>query len=276
MKSRSDNTISTPHEENNIRSNSNSPDQNETLSPPRRSSRSRSNSARRNRVTLTSSIENLRGSNIFPDFSNFPHPSAFSSQIKNPLTPNNLKSIPQNQNCNFPLVTPEKTKFSFTSNLRNRNETATKNKSVISFSSLAFATTDNKSKSPKKNNCYICRIKRPVKIVSNIIDIEDPDMLEKLEHSKEEVKQCACSSPDKECINCSSNSTRTKKFINSNGLSSNKKYISNFLGGGYSMWNAYDSTPNKVMPTFNTPGYGRENDGNKKEKDSDSKINLAK
>ncbi len=245
-------------------------------SPLRRSSRS--NSARKNRVSLNSSVENLRRSNLFSDPTKFNHPSAFSSQIKQQgiSTQNNHKSIVSinNNSNNFPIVTPEKTKLTFPSNLRNRNDTLAKNKSIISFSSLALATTEYKSKSPKKNNCYICRIK-PVKIVSDIIDIEDPDMLEKIENSRDEMKNCACSSPDKECVNCSSNSIKTKKVINSSGPSSNKKYVSDFAAAGYNQWtNFNDSTPNKLMPTFNTPGYGRYN--LKKEKDSDTKINLAK
>jgi hypothetical protein len=242
--------------------------------PLRRSSRS--NSARKNPVASTS-VENLKRANLFTDSNRFNHPSAFSSQIKlhgNTSSTNKFVASSNNSSYNFPIVTPEKTKLAFTSNLRNRNDTVAKNKSIISFSPLGLATTEDKSKSPKKKNCYICRIK-PVKIVSDIIDIEDPDMLEKIENSRDDIKPCACSSPDKECVNCSSNSVKTKKLTNSGGQSSNKKYISEFAHAGYNQWaNFNDSTPNKLMPTINTPGYARYNI--KKEKDSDTKINLAK
>jgi hypothetical protein len=255
---------------------------------------SRSNSARRNRVSNVKNIDTLRKSNLFGDFSKFNYPSAFSSQNNfksmnkerehshNTLstsifnsTNNNVYSTPVTHS--FPLVTPEKTKEGFTSNLRNKNDEVTKNKSVISFNSLPFATTDERSRSAKKNkNCYICRIK-PVKIVTEIIDIEDPKLLDKMDNSHiKDNKPCACSSPENktQCNVCSSNSNpRTRKLINSygTGLSSNKKTISNFTSHIYN--NYADTTPNKGVPTFNTPGYGRfQNYVNS----SENKMNYAK
>lgn len=254
---------------------------------------SRSNSARRNRVSNVKNIDTLRKSNLFGDFSKFNYPSAFSSQ-------NNFKSINKereqyhnlgsslinsiNNNLyttpvmnSFPLVTPEKTKEGFKSNLRNKNEEITKNKSVISFNSLPFSTTDERSRSSKKNkNCYICRIK-PVKIVTEIIDIEDPKLLDKMDNSHlKDNKPCACSSPENkdQCNVCISNSNpRNRKLINSYGAghSSNKKTISNFTSHIYN--NYADTTPNKGVPSFNTPGYGKfHNYGN----NSENKMNYAK
>jgi hypothetical protein len=254
---------------------------------------SRSNSARRNRVSNVKNIDTLRKSNLFGDFSKFHHPSAFSSQNtfktinihqgqsqrENNANLTNVNTTPNMHS--FPLVTPEKSRDCFTSNLRNRNEEVTKNKSVISFNSLPFATTDDKSRSAKKNkNCYICRIK-PVKIVTEIIDIEDPKLLDKMDNTQlKEIKSCACSSPENKthCNVCTSNSNsnsnlRTRKLINSYGthLSSHKKTISNFTSHLYN--NYTDTTPNKGVPSFNTPGYGRYHTY---VNSSDNKMNYAK
>ena len=64
---------------------------------------------------------------------NFNHPSAFSSKF-------------QNKHPAEALVTPEKTKDIFSSSLRYKNDDATKNKSVIPFNTIAFASTYDKSK----------------------------------------------------------------------------------------------------------------------------------
>jgi hypothetical protein len=64
---------------------------------------------------------------------NFNHPSAFSSKF-------------QYKHSAEALVTPEKTKEFFSSSLRYKNEDATKNKSVIPFNSIAFASTYDKSR----------------------------------------------------------------------------------------------------------------------------------
>ncbi len=65
----------------------------------------------------------------FKDF-NFNYPSAFSSKIHNSLT----------------LVTPEKTRENFTTNLKDKKDDLNKNKSVISFNSLKNVSTYDKSK----------------------------------------------------------------------------------------------------------------------------------
>lgn len=218
-------------------------------------SQSLNNSAKKNVTPGQIDLDSVQKSNLFNKFN---HPSAFSSQ-----------TFARNS-----LVTPEKARDSFTSNLRNKNDEITKNKSVISFNSLPFTSTNDKSKSSKKNrNCYICRIK-PVKIVSEIVDIEDPNMLDKIDNTqgKELMKSCICSSPDKTICNfCLTNSNhKTKRALNSYGTNSNKKNVSNFN----SFYTNNDITPNKGLPSFNTPGYGRFN-SYMNHNNSENKINYA-
>lgn len=71
-----------------------------------------------------------KNSNILEHFN---HPSAFSAKFQSKHTAESL-------------VTPEKTKYNISTALRYKNEDATKNKSVIPFNSIAFASTIDKSK----------------------------------------------------------------------------------------------------------------------------------
>jgi hypothetical protein len=87
-----------------------------------------------------SNSKNNRNINIFNKFN---HPSAFSSKIS-------MKNAES-------LVTPEKVRNSFRSNIRNKNEEVTKNKSVVSFNSIAFNSTYDKTKRLKYLNLFLAK-----------------------------------------------------------------------------------------------------------------------
>jgi hypothetical protein len=217
-----------------------------------------------------------KNSNVLEHFN---HPSAFSAKFNSKHTAESL-------------VTPEKTKYKIGTALRYKNDDATKHKSVIPFNSIAFASTIDKSKSVKKTkNCYVCRIK-PIKIVSDIVDIDDPNMLDKIDSpfGKESSKflqkvSCVCSSPDDKnvCNFCLTNSNGKNKIIPklfSYNTASNKKTVSytnntNNMGTNYfNIHNHYnESTPMHGIQLFNTPGYGRYNNFSN---NSESKMNYAK
>ena len=79
--------------------------------------------------------------------------------------------------------------------------------------------------SGKKNkNCYICRIK-PIKIVSEFVDIEDPNMLDNIESSKEKEHSCICNSPEKDCNNCTTMSNKKLERYNKLQISTRKNFL---------------------------------------------------
>lgn len=233
-----------------------------------------------NNSSLTPNLSEIKTGNLFKNFSKFNYPSAFSSRLNN-----SNRHISSQM-----LVTPEKIKGRTTSTLMNRPGEDIKNKTVISFNSIPFASTYDKSKSGRKTkNCFLCKIK-PIKIVSDIVDIEDPNMLDKIDNanSSNDLKACICSSPDnkKLCDFCLTISNKkTKQKVSNFELTSNKKMFPNFnSSGGNNIginifssnirnFNFMDTTPNKGVNNFNTPGYGKYN---RFTNYSENKINYAK
>jgi hypothetical protein len=137
----------------------------------------------------------------------------------------------------------------------------------------------------------VCRIK-PVKIVSEIVDIDDPNMLDKIDSpfGKDSSKllqkvSCVCSSPDNQntCNYCLTSSYQKHKIVPKlfdYDTASNKKTvsytnISNNLGTNYFNLNNQfnESTPVHGIQLFNTPGYVRYNNYSN---NSDNKMNYAK
>jgi hypothetical protein len=122
---------------------------------------------------------------------------------------------------------------------------------------IPFKSTYDKTRSEKKN-CFMCRIK-PLIVISELVDIEDPNMLDKIDN-KVNIKKCACESPIIDyCNNCTSNKKDTI-FKQDNSYASK-----NF----YNM----DYTPNRYLPTFSTPAYLRHSYNFNS---SDSKMNNTK
>ena len=142
----------------------------------------------------------------------------------------------------------------------------------------------------KTKNCYVCRIK-PVKIVSEIVDIDDPNMLDKIDSpfgkdSSQLLQKlsCACSSPDNSntCNFCITSTNRKHKMVPklfNYDTASNKKTISctnnsNIMGTNYFYLNQFnESTPIHGIHSFNTPGYARYNNYSN---NSENKMNYAK
>jgi hypothetical protein len=122
-----------------------------------------------------------------------------------------------------------------------------------------------------------------VKIVSEIVDIEDPNMLDKIDNHHQPhsdiSKSCVCSSPENKnmCNFCLTNSNKKHKNMTLNyDSASNKKtipYTQNMGTNYYNISRFDDSTPNRCVPSFNTPGYGRYNNFIN---NSENKINYAK
>ena len=83
---------------------------------------------------------------------------------------------------------------------------------------IPFASTYDKTKSDRKNkNCFMCRIK-PIILVSELVDIDDPNMLDKIDNKDSNFKTCICGeSPSKlSCSYCLSNKKEPKSIDNSN------------------------------------------------------------
>lgn len=213
-------------------------------------SNSRTGSARKNKVSNFTSYcnENMKKINLFPDSNAFIQPNTFSAQkvIKNKPGINIVGSF----NVNIPLVTPEKAREGLKSNLRNKVEN-THEKFTLNFNQ---DTTDHKSRSPKKN--CVCFRRKPVKkIVSEMVDLEDPNMLEKIDAGVSDYSmiKCKCSSPELQIYGSNS---FVKKALYSYGNSSSNKTISKMY---------CDMSPHEYN-YMNTPGYGRmENNFNNSE-----------
>jgi len=142
----------------------------------------------------------------------------------------------------------------------------------VTLNTVPFYSTYDKSNSGKKiKNCYICRIK-PIKIVTEmVVDIDDPNMLDKIDitnaryNSNTNSTSCLCSTktpfragikPEKTYLG-DSNSNSYKQSNRIRNISNNKKFIPTF-NSMYKVFNC-DSTPNRYIPlcNSNTPGYGK-------------------
>jgi hypothetical protein len=82
------------------------------------------------------------------------------------------------------------------------------------------------SSGKKNKNCFMCRIKPVVKIVSDIVDIDDPNMLDKIENPKGIMTSCICATPDNKelCNFCLSNSKRKNTRLKINETASYLKF----------------------------------------------------
>ena len=119
------------------------------------------------------------------------------------------------------MVTPEKPRDVFRDKLHKKKDDDLKSVSFFNTNNPFYSTKD-KTKSKKNNNCYVCRLK-PVKIVSDMVDIEDPNMLEKIEEKENDnIKTCCCESSNQinNCNVCGTYSKEKDKerkiFINYN------------------------------------------------------------
>ncbi len=100
---------------------------------------------------------------------------------------------------------------------------------------MPFTSTYDKTKSDRKNkNCFMCRIK-PVILVSELVDIDDPNMLDKFDYKDSSYfKTCICESPSKtSCNYCLSNKKEPKSIESSYN---NKNLFSKYLLTRYGLY----------------------------------------